>query len=334
MPVRNAGAYLSLAVDSILAQSHTDFELLIVDDHSDDDALSKLANDPRLRIIANTGQGLVDALNTGLNSATHSIIARMDGDDIAHPERLSRQLEFLQSNPQVDICGCRVEMFAVHGVAQGYALYQQWINSLLTHEQIVRDLFIESPIAHPSVMFRAQVGKALNGYQDGDWPEDYDFWCRAMLAGFRFGKVAGEPLLQWRDYPDRTSRTDSRYQKSGFIECKARTLAVHLNQKGIKQVIIWGVGPTGLKLHDHLISHGIDVDSFIDINPKMAKRHKRGKQVLIVDAKSDTMQSPDGLLKNEQMLICAVSARGARQEIRDLLHKSGWSEGQNFIMAA
>ncbi len=335
MPVRNVGHYLKAAVDSILGQTHKTLELIIIDDHSVDgsvDSLQASHKDTRIRIIKSLGDGIIDALNTGVAEAKHPIIARMDGDDIAHPMRIESQLAYLKHNADIDIVGGCVRIFKDDGEpAEGYQLYEKWINSLCEHQHIVNSLFIESPIPHPTALFHKHTIEQLGGYQDNGWPEDYDLWCRALIRGLRFGKPNVPALLDWRDYQDRTSRQDPRYGKKAFIKCKSYYLASYLKEhKGITQCTIWGAGPTGLQLHDGLEENGISVSKFFDINLKLDGKTKRKKSVIVYRPKNDFP------LKHTSDSICiiAVGSRGASSEMRKLLNSVGWIENKHYLFAA
>ena len=330
MPVHNAGNYLASAVDSILAQEQVDLELLIIDDHSTDNAIQELCPNPQIRILNSPKRGIVPALNHGIENARGYWLARMDADDIALPRRLKSQINFLQSKPNIHICGTQVEVFKDDGPAdEGYQLYQDWINAQTTAEQIEDAFFVESCLPHPSVCMRTEHIKVLQGYRDCNWPEDYDLWCRARLKGMKFGKPNGI-FLRWRDYAKRTSRQDQRYHKDRFLRCKAHYLAKYFNRKHIESCVIWGTGPTGLKLHDYLEAEGIKVASFVDINAKMLNRKKRNKTVAIISNSPDAkeLNSFDG------MNIIAVSTRGAREAIREILIAAGWQQHREFILAA
>ena len=190
LPVKNGGAYLREAVDSILAQTYKDFELLVIDDHSTDGAVEKLSpNDPRLIIHKSSGKGVIDAANYGASLARGVYIARMDADDISTPDRLIRQVEFLEANTDIDIVGAKVEIFCDDSeVAEGYRLYENWINSIITSDEINRAIFIENPIPNPTMMIRRKSFDALGGYREMGWPEDYDFFLRAYERGVGIGK--------------------------------------------------------------------------------------------------------------------------------------------------
>lgn len=331
MPVRNCGNYLAAAVDSILKQHDVLFELLIIDDHSTDIAIQALPEDPRISILKSSGSGIVAALNTGLEHANYPFIARMDGDDIAAPERLVTQLKFLIDNSDIDICGTQVELFSDDGeIGDGYIYYQHWINQLNHHEDIVANFFIESPIPHPTAMLRKSLLVELGAYQDTSWAEDYDLWCRAFIQNKRFGKPKVGPLLQWRDHTTRTSRVQERYSKQQFLQCKAKYLQQYLQQREIDSCEIWGTGPTGLKLHDYLQHLGIQTHRFVDVNPKLEGRQKREKNVSIVSRKLTHTQ----VAEISCMVLVAVSTRGAREEIKNTLLEVKLVEMRDFILMA
>ena len=330
MPVHNAGKYLADAVDSILKQENIDLELIIIDDHSHDGAIQALPDDARIRVLKSPSRGIVPALNHGLAHAKGHWLARMDGDDICAPERLSKQVNYLLEHPYIDICGTQVDIFKNNGPAdEGYRRYQKWINAQITPEQIHHAFFVESCIPHPSALMRTQQLIELGGYNNSEWPEDYDLWCRCFVGGLKFGKPEGL-LLKWRDYQTRTSRQDQRYAKHQFLRCKAHYLARYLKDKNITECCIWGTGPTGLKLHDYLQLEGIEVNGFADINSKMNGRRKRNKPITIV---SDTFKANE-LKQFNHMNIIAVSSRGAREHICSALLARGWQQHKEFILSA
>ena len=175
MPVHNAGEFLQTAVHSILAQRDVSLELILIDDHSNDTAIESLNPDPRLRVLRSPERGIVAALNHGFDNARYPYIARMDGDDIALPQRLFKQLRLLLDQPNIHICGTQVEIFSDSiEIADGYRRYQNWINQQVSSTDIEKNFFVESCIPHPSAMMHRDVLSSLGGYHDTPWPEDYD----------------------------------------------------------------------------------------------------------------------------------------------------------------
>ncbi|HMB71164.1 MAG TPA: glycosyltransferase, partial [bacterium] len=210
LPVRDAAATLAETLDSLEAQTRPDFRCLILDDGSTDAgpaiAAERAARDPRFELHRLPRRGIVDALNDGVARLRAPYAARIDADDRMRPERLRRQLEFLDAHADLDVVASRVEFFG-DPLSAEMAAYRDWMNSLVTHEQIVGDLFVEAPLAHPSVTMRSESLTKLGGYRPLPFPEDYDLWLRAWRAGWRFAKLP-EALTELRDHPGRLTRTD------------------------------------------------------------------------------------------------------------------------------
>jgi len=323
LPVRNGGDYLSAAVASILDQSESDLELLLIDDHSSDRAIENLEfGDTRLRVLQNKGQGIVNALNTGLQQARGEFAARMDDDDISLPHRFRAQLDYLLENPDVAIVGGKVEIFSAAGIAGGFRRYQDWINGLTERPDIHREIFIECPLPHPTVFMPRSTLLTLQGYRDRAWAEDYDLLLRADAAGLGMGKP-DSVLLHWRDHPDRLSRTESRYANEQFLEAKAHFLSKTRIQG--RDVLIWGAGPTGRTLHDALIRQGANILAFLEVHPRRIGGLKRDQPVLHFERVSEY---PDALV------LVAVGVPSARDEIRSYLLDVGMVEGESFVFVA
>jgi hypothetical protein len=220
-----------------------------------------------------------------------------------------------------------VEGFPQEQVREGFRIYMDWLNSLVNPEDIRREIFVESPLAHPSVMFRRDLVLEAGGYQEHGWPEDYDLWLRLYLRGTAFQKVP-EILLGWREWPDRLTRTDSRYSLENFLRAKAHYLLPG-PLKGRDGVFIWGAGMVGRRLSKHLLREGALLTAFIDIDPEKIWRTRRGKPVIPPE------ELPDWLGKyRNPVVLAAVGSRGARAIIRARLIGLGLVEGQDWWGAA
>lgn len=197
MPVYNAERYLAPAVDSILAQTFTDFEFLIVDDGSTDGSLAILQNyaqrDPRIRLVSRPNTGYVVALNEMLDMARGEFLARMDADDIALPERFARQVEFLNDQPEVVAVGSQA--LAIDPEGNPLCLWSVPTD----HDTIVaRHLQGESQIHHPTLMTRRNAAIAVNGYRpEYLYVEDYDLYLRLEETGGRLANLP-DTLLMFR----------------------------------------------------------------------------------------------------------------------------------------
>lgn len=331
MPCYNSAQTINQALDSIFAQTLFDFELIAVDDGSIDGTgqllQQRAATDPRLKLIKIPHRGIVAALNRGLEACRAPIIARMDSDDIAHPDRLKLQLDFLERNPQIGVAGCLVKAFPEHQVRQGFQVYLDWLNALIDDSSIRREIFIESPLPHPSVTFRKEAVLSAGGYQDRGWAEDYDLWLRLYLAGVGFGKVP-EVLLDWREDAGRLTRTDSRYSLENFIRAKAHYLP-RGPLAGRASVIIWGAGMTGRRICKQLVRRDVPVVAFIDVDQRKIGRTKRGFPVYSPEKIPELWDSSPN-----PVLLSAVAARRARNLIREYLVNLNFVEGIDFWMVA
>jgi len=327
MPAHNAERTVEAAVRSMLRQTLVDFELVIVDDGSTDatpDVLRSLAaQDDRVRLIFAPHRGIIHALNAGIAACDAELVARMDADDISHPRRLELQARLMENEPEVSVCSSLVRMFPRKPLLGGLVSYEQWLNALVFHEDMARDIFVESPMAHPSVMFRRQEFIDLGGYQDRGWAEDYDLWLRYHAAGKRFAKVE-ETLLFWRQGEGRLTFADPRYSLENFLRAKAHYLAEMLAPSG-RPVVLWGAGKMGRRVSKHLMRKGVGIEAVIDIDPNKIGHTLRGVPIV----SGQYLSEHPG-----RFVIAAVGSRGARKLIREQLIAGGLAETRDFVCAA
>ena len=330
LPAWNAERTIGRAVESIRQQTWEDWELLVIDDGSTDgtrEIVTALAQrDARIHLLARPHAGIVSALNTGMAGAEGQWIARMDADDQAHPERLAEQAAVLRREPEIGLVSCLVEFAGDAGQARGYALHVDWMNSVITPREISLQRFIESPFAHPSVMFRRALVERLGAYREGDFPEDYELWLRWLDAEVQMAKVP-RVLLAWHDRPDRLSRRDSCYESEAFYRCKAVYLARWLDRHVDpgRAVLVWGAGRLTRRRSDWLAGQGIRISGYIDIDPHKIGRQVSGRPVL----------GPSEIPKPESCFVLGyVGKRGARELASSYLRARGFEEGRDFLLAA
>ena len=328
MPVRDASGTLPVVLESVRCQTFADWELLVVDDGSKDETAGILASaaraDPRIRVLSQAAFGIVEALQRGCAAARGEFIARMDADDRIPSERLLRQLEFFVCHPQLGVVSCRVRHGGDQTAQAGYAAHVAWINSLLTPADIDLRRFVESPVAHPSVIFRRALLHEHSGYESGDFPEDYELWLRWMDAGVQFGKVDAE-LLLWNDVPTRLSRTDQRYRPDAFYRIKCRYLARWLKRQvePSREIWLWGAGRITRQRFRTLETEGISLSGFIDVDLKKVGRLRDGRPVV----------GPHKLPSRDRAFILAgVAVRGARELIASELNRLGRTEGRDYLL--
>jgi glycosyltransferase involved in cell wall biosynthesis len=334
LPTFQAAITLPAAIASIQSQTLHDWEMVAVDDGSTDATPTLLAAlsaaDPRIRVFRRPHTGLVASLNLALEHARAPLIARMDADDISHPERLEAQVAFLDTHSNLGLVGCQVAFGGDPAVQAGYALHVHWLNTLLDPDTIARQRFIESPFAHPSVLFKRDLVDRYGGYRAGDFPEDYELWLRWLDAGVHMAKVP-RPLLTWTDTPNRLSRTDPRYRPEAFYRCKATYLARHLHHTlpPTRRIFVWGAGrPTRRRadfLRHALHPFRLDFAGYIDIDPRKIGRRLDGIPVIA------PVEIP---APATAFIVAYVAKRGAHDLISDHLNRRGYLEGRDWLFAA
>ncbi len=331
MPCFNVGETIDEAMGSLVSQTIADIEIVAVDDGSSDTTADKLANwrehDTRIRVVTIGHTGIIEALNEGLRHCRAAFIARMDADDLSHPARLEMQASFLDAHSEFAVVGCLVEHFPADEVREGFRIYTDWLNSLVSAQEIATAIFVESPLAHPSVMMRRIWIDRVGGYEDHGWPEDYDLWLRMHLNGAKFVKVP-QVLLSWRDHSARLTRTDSRYSVENFLRAKARYLCQG-PLAGRDAVIVWGAGQMGKRLSKHLLAEGAALQAFVDIDPRKIGRRRRNRPIIPPE------ELPACLAQYENpIVLAAVGSRGARALIREQLVEMDLTEGVDWWAVA
>ncbi len=203
MPVYNPHPlYFRQAVESILNQTLPDWELVIVEDPSTRSAADLLNDfaDPRIRHFVNPHRtSLVAQLNRCLQEARAELVARQDADDISEPDRLEKQVAFMEAHPEVTVLGTQLAVIDGNDRLLGYRRYP------CEHEAIVRSLRSFNPIGHPGVIFRKQAVLEVGGYSPIDLVEDYDLWCRLAKWGALFAALP-EALVRYRVHPESLSK--------------------------------------------------------------------------------------------------------------------------------
>ncbi len=206
IPAYNCGNYLVAAIDSILQQSFTNIECVVINDGSTDntEAIILSYTDPRMVYLKNPhNKGLVYTLNRGLAAAKGNYIARMDGDDIAHPDRLLKQLAYLTTHPKVHVLATQVELIDEAGHAAGTWLADK---HHITARDIAAYLPVDNCIAHPTVMASTKLLLQYQYKPSQKLAEDYDLWLRLAADGRVIAKLP-EPLLQHRILQTSFTRT-------------------------------------------------------------------------------------------------------------------------------
>lgn len=218
MPAYNAEKYIKEAIDSILSQTFGDFEFIIIDDGSTDNtcAIIESYSDSRIRFFRNEkNMGVAATLNRGLDLARGEYIARMDSDDISLPQRFEKQVAFMDSHPDIAVCGTAIECFGARHETRFFSENDAALKV---------DLLFGCCFAHPSVMLRTSVIRSNSFYYDTafDKMEDYELWCRVSKVGGL--SSLHEILLKYRVHPGQVTQKPSPELHSQLLALRTRQM--------------------------------------------------------------------------------------------------------------
>lgn len=237
MPFYNPGPYLAQSIDSILRQQFSDFEFIILNDGSTDgsDATVRAYTDSRIRYIENDrNRGLVFTLNRGLQEARAPLLARMDADDIALPERLQVQFDYLQQHPEAGMVAAVVELIDAQGHPMGFWKED---HDHTDSADIHTFLAVNNCIAHPSVLARTDLIRSLGYREEQGEAEDYDLWLRWVSAGHSIHKI-NRVLLQHRILPKSFTRQRQQNVFFKLAATKARFVGHELSHRRYNRFIL------------------------------------------------------------------------------------------------
>ena len=326
MPVRDGAATLMECLNSLLAQTFMDWELVLVDDGSLD-ASSRIAahfagRDTRVRVLRTSGVGIPLALNYGLQACRAPLVARMDADDRMHPRRLELQAAGFQRWPHCDVLGSRVSLFPESAVAGGMREYMAWQNACTSPAQLHADIYWEAPFVHPSVSFKRKVVLDAGAYRDGDFPEDYELWLRLNSVGARFAKLKST-LLEWRVHEQSTSRRDGRYRREAFDTVRFEYLRNDGRLTKASELVVWGAGRATRKRLRGLLERSPKLAAWIDIDKRKIGNMVNGVQV----------HAPSWLRyrRPKPFVLACVTSHGARKAISRYLQQCGFVPGADFL---
>jgi len=234
MPVFNAEKYIKESIESVLIQSYTDFEFIIIDDGSNDNSLNiiKEFKDSRIRLVTNTkNSGIVFSLNKALTFANGEFIARIDADDICLVDRFQVQVDFLRNNKDVGLCSGHFTTIDSNGkILKSFKVP-------ISNEDCLMSFVFGNPIVHPAAMFKKSLALKVGGYRAGTEPaEDYDFWQR--LSYQTKLENLNTILIEYRVHENNYSRTKKDLYTEKFT-------SIFKNDKRLSDLII----PRYMPLH-------------------------------------------------------------------------------------
>lgn len=306
MPAKNVELYIAECLESILCQTYENWELIVVNDHSTDRTkliLQEYAlNDSRIAVMDNEGEGIIDALKLAFENCKGEFVTRMDSDDRMSEHKIEKLIGALIEKGKGHVATGYVKYFSEDELGDGYKKYESWLNGLTEQESNYSEIYKECVIASPCWMVHREDLLKVGGF-DGPYPEDYDLCFRFRNNNLKIIGIQ-EILHYWRDYKNRTSRTDDNYADNSFIDLKV----THFVQQDLKKgglLVLWGAGRKGKMIAKKLLSLNVGFHWVCDNQNKIG-HNIYGKILQEFNTK---------LSSKKPQVIVAVAQAGAQQII-------------------
>lgn len=323
MPVKDGGAFLAPCLSSIVTQIHTEWELVVVDDHSTDGTWVVLQDfarrDPRIRPLKNNGQGIIPALRLAFDQSKGDFITRMDADDLMVPEKLQLLLNKLWSSDPGTVSTGLVEYFTDGDLGDGFARYQDWLNGLGESGGHYDEIYRECSIPSPCWMMRRSDLGNIGAFDLSTYPEDYDLCFRMYQYGMKV-KVVKKVLHQWRDHGLRASRNDPHYADQFFLPLKLQYF-LNLDLDTGRQLVLWGAGKKGKRMATMLVDQQIPFQ-WVTNNVK-----KTGHVIHGVELKA----LPEAPRPERLQFVVLVAAPEEQLEITRFLEERKFKKGRDYF---
>ncbi len=323
MPVFNGEKYVKETIESVLNQTYTDFEFIIVNDGSTDKTrdIIESFDDKRIKLYnLHENRGVGFASNFSVYKANGEYIARVDSDDIYHPDRLLLQKEFLDDNPDISLVKTLVKYFGDEDIqrSERYNSFKTTLeinkNNCITTEDISRELYWHICIPHTTIMIRSEVMKKF-GYEDLRCCEDYNLFYKMNLEGYRMATIP-EYLTKIRVSDNSITATNKKLLFSNVYYIKKDIIDV-LFKKG--KVYLWGASSFGKYTKEVLEDKGYKVAGFIDNDISKQKSKISNLEVY----------SPE-ILKEDIKVI--VTSQPGRKSIVSVLDKMGYKHIEDYVV--
>lgn len=311
-PFKNSAQFLPECIKSIQSQSYKNWELIIIDDDSNDnsfDIVKSFATDSRIKLFKNPGKGIIEALRFGFSKSKGKFITRMDSDDFMSSTKLEVMRNQLVEYGTKHVALGLVKYFRADGINEGYYNYEQWLNSLTKLGTNYSEIYKECVIPSPCWMLHREDLIACEAFKPNRYPEDYDLAFR--FYKYNFSCIPSNHLLHyWRDYSTRTSRTHEHYTDNHFLSLKTYYF-LQLNYNSNRPLTIWGAGSKGKVLAKLLIKNNIEF-YWICNNPKKIGKEIYNQKLLSVSY-LETLENPQSII--------TVANSKSQEHIRSIFDK-------------
>lgn len=313
IPFKNTAPYLKECFDSILKQTYVNWEVVAINDHSNDESLKIVQDfsekDSRIQVFQNKGSGIIEALRTAYSKSKGNFVTRMDSDDIMTSNRLEVMVNSLLESGKGYVSLGQVKYFSNRGISNGYKRYESWLNQLTQSGSNYSEIYKECVIPSPCWMVYREDLDSCGAFESNRYPEDYDLTFRFYEKGLQCIPCT-DLLHYWRDYDNRTSRTSEHYAQNYFLDIKLHYF-LKLNYNKDRPLVVWGAGNKGKTIAKSLLEKQIDFHWLCD-NPNKIGKSIYGKEMLHYHYLEK--------LKNPQSIV-TVANEEDQKLIREYLHK-------------
>lgn len=273
IPFKNVAEYFEECLDSIQKQTYTNWEVVAVNDNSNDlsvtIAKSFAAKDARFKILDNDEAGIITALRIAYLNSKGDYISRMDADDYMAKDRIKIMAESLATHGKETLAIGKVKYFSKKGVKNGYDRYEKWLNKLTATGDNFKEIYKECVIPSPCWMVHRSDFDACGAFKSNRYPEDYDLAFRFYEKGLKCLPCT-TTLHYWRDYDIRTSRTSEHYAQNYFLDIKLDYF-LKLELKANDNLVVWGAGKKGKTIANLLVKKNIPFHWVCDNEKKIGK---------------------------------------------------------------
>lgn len=273
-PFKNTSLYLRECLESIINQEYLNWELICVNDHSEDDSVAivneYVNKDSRIILINSEGNGIIPAIQKAFSISKGDLITRMDSDDVMTSNRISFQVNALINSGTGYISVGLVKYFCESGiVSEGFKKYEIWLNQLTQKGDNFSDIFKECVIPSPCFMIHKVDLIKIGDFKSDLYPEDYDLAFRMYKHNLKV-LPCDNVLLKWRDYSTRTSRMDDKYSQSKLLDLKLHYF-LELKHDPQKILLVWGASKKGKQIAKTLIQKNVNFEWICDNENKIGQ---------------------------------------------------------------
>ena len=315
-PFKDAAPFLKQCIDSICRQSHDDWQLIAIDDHSSDHSREIIESykDKRIQVRSNSGKGILAALATGQQFISGSYVTRMDADDVMPSHKLKSLLDILYINTLGTVSTGKLKYFSDTVISPGYRLYESWLNETQERGLFYERIYRECVVASPNWLMHRQDFDTIGGFQQLSYPEDYDMVFKWKEAGFNI-KSTDSITHHWREHPQRTSRNSDTYQQESFFRLKTPYFIEEFKNRRIQLI---GAKKKGKLIAQILREYALEFDWY-------------EQDQSLIDITIDSIQIKDiQFLKKEEACILSIYPEASlKEQLEAFITKRGYYIGAN-----